>query len=1020
MDRKMHSRLIMLAGFALAAVAWALDSLVDYLTGTEGLTFVEIAFAPPLHAAFARTMLVITILAVSYASSSVIALLVRRRERIEHLNSALRSIHAVNQLVAREHEETSLLQNACSLLASGQGYEAAWIVRLGGDGEVLDFCSDGLDGAREAFEAALHSGDFPECIERAMRTDRVVLIAASDDQCAGCAMVGVEPESARVVAPIRHGERTEGYLCIAIPKQMASREEEARLVEEIASDLAMGLHSIRTERELARRDVLLADAERMASLGAWRWDMENDALHFSEEWRRIHGVEGEALDRKDLFEICHPDDREAVRLALDAALAGEGNYSIEHRIIRQTDEEVRWVDAQGEAVVDAGGDVVGFHGAAQDITERKLAEQRLRESRAELAAIYANAPVALMLVEPDRRVRKINTFAAGISGKPEEELAGLCGGEAVQCLHHLDDPRGCGFGSACRNCVVRQTVLDTFETGRRHHQVEATLPIGTEGAVRSMTFLLSTAILDHRETPLVLVTMEDITERKKAEQEVRELSRFREAVIDQANTAVVVFSPDGRALVWNRAVEEMTGYQAEEVMGQNAWDKVLGGEQHAGAIKEMLQAVVERRVDLRDVETRIQAADRTERLLSWDARMLSDDEGNPIGAVAMGRDITEQKELERKLHQSQRMEAIGRLAGGVAHDFNNMLTVITGNAELLESELTDPETRERLGDIKRAGERSAALTRQLLTFSRRARIEPTVFDLNAVVAETQSMLDRLIREHTSLELALDPREAPVKADRSQIEQVVMNLVVNARDAMPDGGTIRIETFREQICSDRAAASAVMEPGAHICLRVSDTGCGMDERTQARAFEPFFTTRDEGTGLGLATVYGIVRESGGEVEIDSTPGEGTVVTVCIPLTDEQIRGPEVAETQASAGKAEARVLLAEDEVQVRGLIEAILKSAGYETLSADGGESAWELFRSAEGTVDMLVTDVVMGGMGGVELAKRVRERDPDIPVLFMSGYTELELPERARLLQKPFMPDELLETVREVLEHSSE
>jgi CheY-like chemotaxis protein len=281
-----------------------------------------------------------------------------------------------------------------------------------------------------------------------------------------------------------------------------------------------------------------------------------------------------------------------------------------------------------------------------------------------------------------------------------------------------------------------------------------------------------------------------------------------------------------------------------------------------------------------------------------------------------------------------------------------------------------------------------------------------------------SMLDRLTREHTNVDVLPAAGALPVKADRSQIEQVIMNLVVNARDAMSDGGTIRIATARRQISEQRASASGEMQPGEHACLKVSDTGHGMDEETLARAVEPFFSTREQGTGLGLATVYGIVQQCGGDIEIESQPGEGTTVTVCLPLTEEPL--PEVTEPAAAEEErmeaAAARVLLAEDEDQVRGLVKTVLESEGYEVIAAESGEKAQELFEAAHEPIDVLLTDVVMGGIGGVELARLLREDRPDLPVLFMSGYTELELPEGAQLLQKPFMPDELLAALRKELE----
>jgi PAS domain S-box-containing protein len=503
---------------------------------------------------------------------------------------------------------------------------------------------------------------------------------------------------------------------------------------------------------------------------------------------------------------------------------------------------------------------------------------------------------------------------------------------------------------------------------------------------------------------------------------MRALSRFREAVIEQANVMVVVFSPEGRVLVWNRAAAQITGYSADEVMGQEAWDQLLEDEEEIAGVREMLDSMVREGADFTDVETRIRTADGERRLVSWHARRLADDQGNAMGAVAMGRDVTEQRELERKVERSARMEAIGRLAGGVAHDFNNMLTAIIGNAKLLEPELEDEHLRGQLTDIRDAGERSAALTRQLLTFSRQVPTEAMVFELNDVVEGMQSMLERLTKEHTRIEVDLAHEPTTVRADPAQMEQVLMNLAVNAETAMPDGGRLTIETSVEEVEGETMPEIGGAE---YVVLRVSDTGCGMDEETLERAFEPFFTTRQEGTGLGLATVYGIVQESGGEIELQSTPGEGTTATVYLPRVDEapeEIDPAPTAEGKSAEADAatQARVLLAEDEKQVRTLIAGILRSEGYEVLTAESGEAAREMYDQQEQPLDLVVTDVVMTGLSGTDLAEHIRADAPQLPVLFISGYSDLQLPRGARLLQKPFLPEDLMDAVRDVLDSSGD
>jgi PAS domain S-box-containing protein len=394
-----------------------------------------------------------------------------------------------------------------------------------------------------------------------------------------------------------------------------------------------------------------------------------------------------------------------------------------------------------------------------------------------------------------------------------------------------------------------------------------------------------------------------------------------------------------------------------------------------------------------------------------------------LGGMAV--DTTERGKLEEQLRQSQKMEAVGRLAGGIAHDFNNLLTIIGGYSQLLLERLQPGErAREQVQEIKKAGERAGALTRQLLAFSRRQVLAPQVLDLNAVVANLEKMLPRLIGEDVELVSRAGPELGRVKADPGQIEQIIMNLAVNARDAMPQGGRLSIETANADLDETFARAHVPTKPGRYVMLSVTDTGVGMDAKVKAHLFEPFFTTKEhgKGTGLGLATVYGIVKQSGGYIWTDSEPGEGTTFSVYLPRVNEAVYAVQPVKSQIRVPDGSETILLVEDEQGVRSMVRGVLKSRGYTVLEASRGDEALQICKRHEGTIHLLLTDVVMPEMGGRELAKRVVNLRRDAKVLLMSGYTDDavirqgELKPGVGLLQKPFTPDALASKVREVLD----
>ena len=401
-------------------------------------------------------------------------------------------------------------------------------------------------------------------------------------------------------------------------------------------------------------------------------------------------------------------------------------------------------------------------------------------------------------------------------------------------------------------------------------------------------------------------------------------------------------------------------------------------------------------------------------------------------ALREAEERTERKQAEEtlqktseQLRQSQKMEAVGQLAGGIAHDFNNILMVINGYSDLaLKAIPPNSPLRDSLEQVRQAGERATTLTRQLLAFSRRQVLQLKVLDLNAVVTNLEKMLQRLIGEDVRFETRLSQRLGRVKADPGQIEQVVMNLVVNARDAMPQGGRLMIETADVELDESYARGHAVVQPGPYVLLAVSDTGCGMDKETQARVFEPFFTTKgkDKGTGLGLATAYGIVKQSGGYIWVYSEPGQGATFKIYLPRVEKEAEPLEPHVGPPALRKGSETILLVEDDEKVRNLLRTILAGNGYTVLEASNGIAALEKYEHHQEGIQLLLTDAVMPEMSGRELAGRLIARNLDLKVLFCSGYTDDAivrhgiLEEGIPFLQKPFTPNTLLRKVREVLD----
>jgi two-component system, cell cycle sensor histidine kinase and response regulator CckA len=490
------------------------------------------------------------------------------------------------------------------------------------------------------------------------------------------------------------------------------------------------------------------------------------------------------------------------------------------------------------------------------------------------------------------------------------------------------------------------------------------------------------------------------------------------AIIDSSGDAIISKSPEGVIQTWNEAAENLYGYAAEEVVGRpmmSLLPKSLIGEE-----KEILQKVG-RGECVRHLETVRIHKSGCPVPVSLTVSPIRNDAGEIVGVSHIARDISESTQLKRKLQVTQKMEALGRLAGGVAHDFNNLLTIITGYASLLQDSLKDdPGRSEMLSEVIGAAGRATDLTRQLLAFSRREAKQLQPVDLNEVIGKMQAMLRRLIGEDIEIRAELGQHCRKVLSDSGQIGQILINLAANARDAMPGGGVIAIQTENWAV-DDLYHRELGFNPGNYVRMLFSDTGKGMDAETQAHIFEPFFTTKEvgKGTGLGLSTVYGIVKQNGGQISVYSQPGKGTTFAIYLPCSATEQTEAEHEQQQVAKGRA--TILLVEDEPSLRKLAHSILSTNGYTVLAAGNAEEALLLSEQHSGVIDLLLTDIVMPGENGQRVASRISKLRPTIRVVFMSGYSDhatLELvlsDSGSAFLQKPFTPVQLLRKVSDAL-----
>ena len=745
--------------------------------------------------------------------------------------------------------------------------------------------------------------------------------------------------------------------------------------------------------------------------GDWSLDLVDNKI---EELTGYHQDEFNSR-RKKWRDLILPEDLEETQKLFVQALKTTRSYTREYRI-RRKDGRVIWIQARGQIICDLAGKIEYVSGVFFDISEPKRADEALRKSQASLAEAQRLAHLGNW----EWHIRSNEVLWSDevyrILGLPLRELAPSF--ETYMTAVHPDDRLLArkAFSKALHNDKLYRTL----------HRI-----IRPDGSQRFVYAQGEVFFDDSRQAVRVMGTIQDITDSQLAQERLAESERRYRLLAEHVTDVIWTMDLQMNLTFVSPSIRWLNGYDAKVYLGFSLERMLTPASQELARNKLQEELALEE--DFRDpgrsvtLELEMLRQDGSTVWVEVKASLLRDDQGRPVGLLGVTRDISLRRKLEAQLQQAQKMEVVGRLAGGVAHDFNNLLTAILGYSEILLANLDvgDP-TRQDAMEIKKAGERAALLTRQLLAFSRRQVLQPKSLQLNLVVENLAKMLKRLIGEDIGLEIISGPDLGRVLVDPGQIEQVILNLTVNAKDAMPQGGKLTIQTANVALDEAYTQDHAKVRPGQYVLLAVTDAGCGMDTATQSHIFEPFFTTKEKGkgTGLGLSMVYGIVHQSNGHIWVYSEPGQGSTFKIYLPRVAAETESALPARVAEVTPQGHETILLVEDDDGVRQIAGRILRRSGYQVLEARDGGQALQICREHRDDIHLVLTDLVMPGINGRDLVLRLASLRPGIKVVFMSGYAEDYVFDQDGLdtglgfIQKPFEAQVLTRKIWELL-HSS-
>ncbi len=983
---------------------------------------------------------------------------------LRRLNRALRALSACNQALAHAASEKELLQHICDVIVRLGEYRLAWIGFAQQD-ERKTVQPMAYAGHEDGYLREIRvtwgeqdSGKGP--VGSAIRENKIFVItdAEKDERFLPWRDAALKRGYEALIAlPLCAAGQPFGTLAIYSAQKGSFESSELELLSEMANNLAYGIVAIRSQEESKRATAALREAEEKyrqlveqvpAISYVAETGLDGRFLYLSPQVKTILGYMAEECVRDSNFWREHLNPADLAMAAQENSWEENVPFRVEYRFRKQDGQEI-WLRDEAVIVRDPQTGQRMTRGMLIDITERKTADEALRRSEekyrrfVELSSegIFrqdVDVPIPLDLPE-DELIRRIieQSYMAECNDAMAQMYGLQCPKELLgRRLTELLDPND------RRNIeLTREYIRSGFRILERESH---------ERDVHGNPKVFLNSMFGVVENGKLLSTwgiQRDITERLKAEEERQNAEEARReseeryrAFVEQSSEGIyrmeydppvpchlppaeqlIIGRRNGFVAECNDAMAKIYGFNsAREMTGKRLSEFLVLNDP---VTKKFMEEFVRNGYRTTDQESRELDAHGNKKIFR-NTMMGMVVNGHWVRTWGITRDVTDRMHLEEQLRNAQQLEAIGRLAGGVAHDFNNILSIIMGHGELLLSSVdNDKLARTGLEQIKRAADRAAMLTQQLLAFSRKQVLQPKVLDLNEAVTDVQKMLSRVIGEDINLVARLHPFLKPVKADPGQIEQVLMNLAINARDAMPHGGRLLMETANVEVSTEEAA-KLELSPGTYVTLKVIDTGHGMEPGTMSHIFEPFFTTKamGKGTGLGLATVYGIVKQSGGAIRVESKAGIGSEFCIFLPAAAETPRQASVSGIRDAVRGGTETILIAEDEPDLRELTRLFLESYGYRILAASGAEQAIELAEKFAEPIDLLLTDVIMPGMSGRQLAEKLLSKRPQTKVVYMTGYTDdmvvqhRVLEPGVQLLQKPFTRVDLALKVRATLD----